>query len=45
MGLMGELTEMNGGCRIVDIGWGLAKLVDIKGEVGMSRGDWQILRG
>ncbi len=22
---------MNGGCRILDIGWGLSELVDIKG--------------
>ncbi len=30
---------MNGCCRILDIGWGLAELVDIKGgAVGMSRG-------
>ncbi len=33
-----ELTGVNGGCRIVDIGWGLTELVDIKGSVGMSRG-------
>ncbi len=29
---------MNGGCRILDIGWGLLELIDIKGAVGMSRG-------
>ncbi len=29
---------MNGGCRILDIGWGLSELVDIKGAEGMSRG-------
>ncbi len=28
---------MNGGCRILDIGWGLSELVHIKGAVGMSR--------
>ncbi len=31
---------MNGGCRILDIGWGLSELFDIKGAVGMSRGQW-----
>ncbi len=25
-----ELTGVNGGCRIFDIGWGLSELVDIK---------------
>ncbi len=29
---------MKEGCWILDIGWGLAELVDIKGAVGMSRG-------
>ncbi len=29
---------MKGGCRILDTGWGLSELVDIKGAVGMSRG-------
>ncbi len=33
-----ELTGVNGGCWILDIGWGLSELVDIKGAVGMSRG-------
>ncbi len=28
---------MNGGCWILNIGWGLLELVDIKGAVGMSR--------
>ncbi len=27
-----------GGKRILDIGWGLSELIDIKGAVGMSRG-------
>ncbi len=40
---------MNGGCRILDIGWGLLELVDIKGvAVRMSRGQWglaEIKRG
>ncbi len=38
---------MNGGCQILNIGWGLSELVDIKGAVGMSRGSgaWQILKG
>ncbi len=27
-----ELTRVNGGCRILDIGWGVAELVDIKGS-------------
>ncbi len=31
---------MNGGCRILDIGWGLSELVDINGALGMSRGQW-----
>ncbi len=26
-----ELAEVNGGCRILDIGWGLSELVEIKG--------------
>ncbi len=33
-----ELTGVNWGCRILDIGWGLAELVDIKGGKGTSRG-------
>ncbi len=33
-----ELTGVNGGCQILDIGWGLSELVDIKGAVRMSRG-------
>ncbi len=31
---------VNGGCQILDIGWGLSELVDIKGAVGMSRAYW-----
>ncbi len=38
---------MNGGCRILDIGWGLSELVDIKGGSRNDRvegsGGWQIL--
>ncbi len=37
MGLEG-ITWVNEGCQILDIGWGLSELVDIKGAVGMSRG-------
>ncbi len=33
-----ELTGVDGGRRILDIGWELSELVDIKGAVGMSRG-------
>ncbi len=32
------LADIEGGERILDIGWGLSELVDIKGGVGMSRG-------
>ncbi len=32
------LADIKGGKRILDIGWGLSELVDIKGAVGMSRG-------
>ncbi len=35
-----ELTRVNGGCWILDIGLGLSKLVDIKGAAGMSSGQW-----
>ncbi len=34
MGVMGarrKYTRVNGGCRILDIGWGLSEFVDIKG--------------
>ncbi len=37
MGLAG-INRGDWGCRILDIGWGLSELVDIKGAVGMSRG-------
>ncbi len=30
MGAM-RASRVNGGCRILDIGWGLSELVDIKG--------------
>ncbi len=26
------INRVNGGCRILDIGWGLLELVDIKGS-------------
>ncbi len=32
------LVDIEGGKRILDIGWGLLELVDIKGAVGMSSG-------
>ncbi len=34
---------MNGGCWILDIGWELSELVDIKGAVGMSRAYWGLV--
>ncbi len=37
MGLVVINLGGNGGCRVLDIGWGLLELVDIKGVVGMSR--------
>ncbi len=42
MGLMrlAGINRVNGGCRILNIVWGLSELVDIKGAVGMSGGWW-----
>ncbi len=45
MGVAG-INQGEWGCRILDIGWGVTELVDLKGAVGMNRGSggWQILR-
>ncbi len=32
------VADIERGKRILDIGWGLSELVNIKGAVGMSRG-------
>ncbi len=48
MGAIQELTGVNRGCQILDIGWGLSELVDIKGgsRNGVEgSGGWQILMG
>ncbi len=37
MGLAG-INRGEWGCWILDIGWGLSELVNIKGAVGMNRG-------
>ncbi len=38
--MLTELTRVNGGCLMLDIGWGLSELVDIKGG---RTNEWRVV--